>query len=421
MLRERMRIRSLTLKNFRGFENATLDLDRPLTVLFGVNGSGKSSVLEATAIALGASLLQAHPRSNATVTVILPADTDVRRGARALEVHAVLMNGEVTRTVEAHHPPIAVQLPDLVLMQLYASAPALYAYYSSTRTVATAGDAFASEGSNGAGNERVPPPAIRDSLGVGHLKFRSFFQWFKDREEEENALKVREQNFGLDDPQLTAVRRAIAGMLPAGFSELRVERHPIHMVVQKGDATLAIDQLSDGEKLLLALTADLARRLAMVYAASTDPLEGEAIVLIDEIELHLHPSWQRTALAKLRSTFPNCQFIVTTHSPQVLSEVPNDAVFLVQDFQFYRPGAPTAGRDSNAILAEAMDTPERPSAQLAAIREVSKLLDEGKHAEARAKLDALAGEISEIDREVVTLRNMLHFLEGVDAAHQKGA
>jgi predicted ATP-binding protein involved in virulence len=56
--------------------------------------------------------------------------------------------------------------------------------------------------------------------------------------------------------------------------------------------------------------------------------------------------------------------VVTTHSPQVLSEVPNDAVVLVADFQFVRPGAPTAGRDSNAILAEAMDTPERPAAQM---------------------------------------------------------
>lgn len=191
-------------------------------------------------------------------------------------------------------------------------------------------------------------------------------------------------------------------------------------MIRKGDQTLVIDQLSDGEKLLLALAADLARRLAMVYADRGDPLLGEAIVLIDEIELHLHPSWQRRVLKALLSTFPNCQFIVTTHSPQVLSEVPNDAVVLVDNFQFRSPGAPTAGRDSNAILAEAMDTPERPVAQLEAIRAISTLLDEGKLTDARVKLDALAQELTERDREVVGLRTMLHFLEGDDEAHPQG-
>jgi len=167
--------------------------------------------------------------------------------------------------------------------------------------------------------------------------------------------------------------------------------------------------------------ADLARRLAIAYADQGDPLKGEAVVLIDEIELHLHPAWQRRVLSSLQRTFPSCQFIVTTHSPQVLSEVPNDAVVLVKDFQFVRPAAPTAGRDSNAILTEVMDTPERPAAQVEAINAISTLLDEGKHAEARARLDALARELSERDREVVGLRTMLHFLEGSDEAHPQGA
>ncbi len=182
-----------------------------------------------------------------------------------------------------------------------------------------------------------------DALAVGRLKFRSLFQWFKMREDVENERKVAEQNLSLEDPQLSAVRRAITAMLP-GFSGLRIQRDPLHMVIRKGDATLVIDQLSDGEKLLLALTADVARRLAMAYADQGDPLQGEAVVFIDEIELHLHPAWQRRVLGALRGTFPNCQFIVTTHSPQVLSEVPNDAVVLVKDFQFFRLRRPRRAR-----------------------------------------------------------------------------
>src|SRR5262249_346939 len=147
------------------------------------------------------------------------------------------------------------------------------------------------------------------------------------------------------------------------------------------------------------LAADLARRLAIAYPDHPDALQGEAVVLIDEIELHLHPSWQRRVLGALRSTFPNCQLIVTTHSPQVLSEVPNEAVVLVDNFQLVRPGAPTAGRDSNAILTEVMETGERPAAQLATIQEISALLDKGDHAAARVRLDGLAREVSERDRE----------------------
>jgi hypothetical protein len=104
----------------------------------------------------------------------------------------------------------------------------------------------------------------------------------------------------------------------------------------------------------------------------------------------------------------------------VISEVPNDAVVLVDGFQFMNPGTPTAGRDSNAILEEAMGTPERPQAERDAIRAISALLDEGKHAEARAKLDALAEKLSEQDREIVGLRTMLHFMEGGDEVHPQG-
>jgi predicted ATP-binding protein involved in virulence len=394
-----MRIKSLTLKNFRGFEDATLDLDRPLTVLFGVNGSGKSSVIDACAVSLSVLLERGQA---------LLDSSDLRIGSETAEVRAQLLDDGTPMVVSTRHTNGGTITPTRVPSK----GLVLFALYRSTRQV----QPYAFAASQPASRPLTPP---MDDW-AGHTHFRLLFLWFKEREDVENERKVAEQNFSLEDPQLAAVRRAIAGMLPA-FSGMRIQRDPLHMVIRKKDETLAIDQLSDGEKLLLALAADLARRLAMVAPSANDPLQGEAVVLIDEIELHLHPSWQRTALTRLRTTFPNCQFVVTTHSPQVLSEVPNDAVFLVHDFHFYRPAAPTAGRDSNAILAEAMDTPERPAAQLAAIREVSKLLDEGRHAEARTKLDALAGEISEIDREVVTLRNMLHFLEGVDAARQEGA
>lgn len=93
------------------------------------------------------------------------------------------------------------------------------------------------------------------------------------------------------------------------------------MVVNKGSLTISVDLLSDGEKCTLALIGDLARRIALANPNRDNPLDGEGIVLIDEIELHMHPSWQRRVLGVLKRVFPNIQFIVTTHSPQILGEV----------------------------------------------------------------------------------------------------
>lgn len=413
-----MKVHRLTLQNFRGFTDATLDLDRPLTVLFGPNGSGKSSVLEALAVVFSEVFLSAL--GERIGWWVKATDEDVHTGCDEFTNTVTLSNGAVTTTSTVRHRRASSRPHDYrnsLLMRLFGAAPFLCVYYGSSRTVASTGEAFSPIERDGI--DPTAPPALRDALAVGNLKFRSLFAWFKEREDAENELKVSRADLTLEDPQLGAVRRAVAGMLP-GFSGLRVQRDPLHMVIRKGDTLLALDQLSDGERLLLALAADLARRLAITHPAG-DPLLGEAVVLIDEVELHLHPAWQRKALGRLRATFPQCQFIVTTHSPQVLSEAPNDAVVLVKDFRFLHAAAPTAGRDSNAILAEAMDTPERPEAQRDALRGVSSLLDEGRYDEARRALDALARDVTDRDRDVVGLRTMLHFLEGADAPDPQGA
>lgn len=118
--------------------------------------------------------------------------------------------------------------------------------------------------------------------------------------------------------------------------------------------------MSDGEKCTLALFGDLARRLAIANPTLENPLEGVGVVLIDEVELHMHVSWQRKVVNVLKETFPNIQFIITTHSPQVLGEINSDFnVFslrkeeddiVCEKFQNY------FGLDTNSILEEAFHT-----------------------------------------------------------------
>ena len=174
--------------------------------------------------------------------------------------------------------------------------------------------------------------------------------------------KTETKNFDYEDVSLGCVRTAVCSMLD-NVSDLKVKRSPLRMTVKKNGLEMRVDNLSDGEKCTLALFGDLARRIALANPSRSNPLEGEGIVLIDEIELHMHPSWQRKILGALKSTFPNIQFIITTHSPQVISEVDdsynlfglkqeNDDV-IVKPYNVH-------GWDTNGILHSVMHTTERP-------------------------------------------------------------
>lgn len=140
------------------------------------------------------------------------------------------------------------------------------------------------------------------------IDFRTFFEWFRYEEDLENQIRVRE-NPQYTDIALKSVKNAVYAMLE-GVSNLRIERNPLAMKIDKNNLSLQVDQLSDGEKCTLALFGDLARRLALANPVSDNPLLGTGVVLIDEIELHMHPSWQRKILPALKKCFPNIQFIL---------------------------------------------------------------------------------------------------------------
>jgi predicted ATP-binding protein involved in virulence len=116
-------------------------------------------------------------------------------------------------------------------------------------------------------------------------------------------------------------------------------------------------------------------------------LQGSGVILIDEIELHLHPYWQRRVIPALTRTFPNCQFIVTTHSPQVISHVKPEGIYVLEKTETgimaYHPEA-SFGRDSNRILEELMYVTERPQEIQVKFLELFHLIDAGDLESARA-------------------------------------
>ena len=120
-----------------------------------------------------------------------------------------------------------------------------------------------------------------------------------------------------------------------GYSNLRIELAPSRMVMTNEEGTdLRIDQLSGGYKEVLSVTADIAKRLSIANPDSPDPLNEEAVILIDELELHLHPKWQKEIVDDLKSTFPNCQFIISTHSPFIIQSLDAEELFDIKTMAF---------------------------------------------------------------------------------------
>lgn len=234
--------------------------------------------------------------------------------------------------------------------------------------------------------------------------FTFLFNDFRSLEELEYENIVKNKNH--QHPYLKGIRNAVYTFLN-DFSGFQVQRrnneNSPRIIIDKQGKTLTLNQLSEGEKCFLAMVGDLARRLAIANPGRENPLEGEGIVLIDEIELHLHPQWQRSIIKNLTKTFPNCQFIITTHSPQVISEVRQ--VHLLhedEDGNIVCEPMRTYGKDSNMILETLMGTVRRSQDIQDDLDLLFKLIDEEKIAEAKVQkariMEKMGTEDSELAR-----------------------
>ena len=255
--------------------------------------------------------------------------------------------------------------------------------------------------------------AWRDSAFGGVINFRLFFEWFRGRQEYENSIRVETPN--AEDPQLHAVKKAILNALGDGFSEIRVKvtEEDAELIVIKKELELAFYQLSEGEKSVIALVGDLSRRLAIANPKRENPLEGDGIVLIDEIDLHLHPKWQEKIFPALQNTFPNIQFIVSTHAPKVLESVDENiqVIRLHEDAETHlvlaEPMEPMNGWDVNTILEDYMDTEVYNRKTTELLEQINVYLNEKAYDEAEKLVNKLAWMTSEENTKVVRARILI--------------
>jgi predicted ATP-binding protein involved in virulence len=453
------KVNSLNLHEFRRFRNLDIEFDKKMTVIIGDNGAGKTSIAESLAKALtwfNRNLV----KSNVSGKKIIESDININAenyseligkfqldNANEFEISLATpvsgYSGNASSVVA-----ISKQVGDMYrsLAENSLLPLPLFAFYSVERSNVKLPKLSLEKSLINTLNSRFN--ALKDSLEAStQLEdfTRSYIELYNIAEgEETQEIKESKQTVqsleklidklhkGKDVPEsneliqelkleranlnrllgsksikhqklLKLVNDAIETLVP-DVKNLKVDRSigSPRVLVDNFGNTVNISQLSQGQKSLVALTGDLALRLSTLNPNFEFPLSGHGIVIIDEIELHLHPRWQQEVLLGLQNTFPNIQFIVTTHSPQVLSTVDNTCIRQVYlnkhgEPDIKIPPFQTRGVASASVLARIMETesiPQNvPEAQL--VKQFYKFLGNHKKNEAQQELEKIINHFNE--------------------------
>lgn len=242
--------------------------------------------------------------------------------------------------------------------------------------------------------------------------FRDFYDWFKT--EEDIELRGLRKNPNYKNPKLNCVRTALDRMIK-GYYNLRIELAPSRMVMTNLEGVdLQIDQLSGGYKAVLSVIADIAKRLSMANPDSLNPLEEEAIILIDELDLHLHPKWQKEIVDDLKRTFPNCQFIVSTHSPFIIQSLDAEELFDIKTMQYAKEEGNYKGWSIEAIQEYKMGVEPKTSIFNQYLEEFSLAMDDENYDKAKSLYEKLKKMVNPDSHESKILKLDMEMIEADD-------
>ena len=438
-----MKLTQLTLANFRGFDQIDIAFEDDLTVIAGINGVGKSGILKALATLLS------HALPKFCVCLEKPVSlfgTDVQLSKAGLTMSCKLQLAGATLTASVVRPA-AVGPAEAIELRARRDKLRASARYASKRskealevedqirqidlrladptdlatvTLLAAGGLDADTYSVQSSAAKAQPIAVLystnrllsrlgprlstiadvymsgaygNALAQSEVSLNDFANWF--RAVKEGAIQMPSQSETL----MKLVESTLGALLPeVSELQLHTEGQP-QFSVKKDGKRLYLWQLSDGEQGLLALALDLLRRLATANPFTENPVQfGSAVVLIDEVELHLHPKWQRHVVRRLRDTFRSCQFVLTTHSPQVIGQVKAAKLRLLtcdQGKVALVPVAQSYGMDSSWVLQNIMGVPSRDYATEQSLSQIFDAIEHDDLAGARERVNAMREDIGD--------------------------
>ena len=429
-----MFLQKIKLTNFRTFTDFGIDLQPDFTVLIGKNGAGKTAVLDGAALALGSYLAgldgvgsnalhvdDAHYKMYEQGSVInCERQFPVRVAAEAVlsENKKIVwqreLRGEGGRTTVGGARKImqyAAEMQRKVRAGNQKVVLPLVAYYSTGRL-------WTHKANRAKMREKKEMSRFRgykDCLdAVSNTQL--MLDWF-------SAMTFESLQEGRSLPELSAVENAMAACYRGMDSEISDVK--IHYNVKlgeleirthdsrRGPRRLPLHLLSDGIQVTLMMAADIAYRMARLNPQLLDQCiqKTNGVVLIDEVDMHLHPAWQKRIVGDLVRIFPSVQFLMTTHAPSVLANISNEHIRILDEDGAYVPKKRSYGRNVNAILQELMDTDVRPKEIHHQIHSFYDLLDKGELAGAKKILDSLTKTLGSEDQDVMQARFALELEE----------
>ena len=414
----RFQLREVHVDNYRCFDELRLPLEEDTTVLFAENGGGKTALLNA--LAMGLTVFQ---RGSSKI-LKLDAGRDLRirtldeqgreeKGRREpvgrCEIEWTAAVGEMesvtwstavkskdssARTRNRHRPILEA----LEQVRVPGERWPLFAWYGVDR-LERPRDRRKVE------RTRDRWEAYESSLDP-NLDEAPLLQWLQDEflgDVARREQKMAERSF--HRAVMKAAVRATPGVTDAWYDA--VTRGP--MVRFEDGRVAPWSELSDGYHAFIALVADIARRAVMLNEldGAEAPARVEGVVLIDELDLHLHPRWQRVALPRLRDVFPRLQLIITTHSPQVLSSAENRQVRRLVNGKLQADRVFVEGRDTNAILREYMHTDDRDHEGTRELKTLHDHIDQGRREEAEELYRKLLARWGDLDPDLIEAKVLL--------------
>ena len=412
----RFQFRKIRVDNYRCFDELTLSLEKDTTILFAENGGGKTALL--TAIAMGLSVIQ----RDSPKALMLKAGRDPRKAVpndggspEPIGSCEVIWTAAVGETETVTWSTAAQPASGRIRRQ---HRPILEAV-EQVRVPGVRWPLFAWYGVDRLGRSLGSPRKVERvwdrwegyaSALDPNLDEAPLLRWLRDEYLGDMARRQQQEpERFLISAVMEAAVRATPGVTGAWYDA--VAQCP---VVRFEDGYAAPwSELSDGYHMFIALVADIARRAVMLNEidGAKAPEWVEGVVLIDELDLHLHPRWQRVALPRLRDAFPRLQFVVTTHSPQILSSAENRQVRRLVDGRLQAAEVYVEGRDTNAILREYMHTDDRSGEGTRELQMLHDFIDKGCLEDAEELYNKLRARWGDLDPDLIEAKVLLDLEE----------
>lgn len=416
-----MKVDRIEITNYKGFEKCNIDFHPNVNVFIGSNASGKTTLLTAVAKSLysitkrfvdgggGGNLTLTNNDINyRNISTYIKANFSNFPETDNLKFSSFIQSGIVTEEIKKILNEVTVGLNQFVnqLNNSIGIAPKtipIVKFYPANRV-----SLFRTQEGM---PDRIPKVYKISQLETwnniyhNNLSYSAFAKWFIENENNELRLQREYRNFDLQSPALKSIRIALSKTFELlafgqykiiskeikreGTSKLITSLVLLNTETQKEED---INNKSDGEKAIISLIADIAYNLSLAkdFTKDDDFLKSPGIVMIDEIETHLHPKWQREIIPILREVFPNIQFFVATHSPQIVASVPSECVFVCDNFSVDGVHLKTLGEDTNSILIDIFNATDRPKPYIELLQKFDNLID------ADASIDSLTSVIIEI-------------------------